>query len=117
MLVFGGYTNRNVWALPLAERPIWTQLLTVGWSPSPRSQPSVIYDPVRDRMLVFGGYGSEGMGVEHNDVWALPLSGLNWVQLAPSGALPAGRGPHTAPFDAVPDRMVRDRRDYFRRRL
>ena len=52
---------------------------------------AAIYDPVRDRMLVFGGFGSTP-----GEVWALPLSSPAWTQLAPSGGPPVAE-PARAP--------------------
>jgi galactose oxidase-like protein len=103
MVVFGGFDgspDRNdVWALSLAGSPTWTQITPAGTPPSPRERHTAIYDPVRDRMLVFGGNG--------NDVWALSFTGSpTWVQLAPAGSPPPGRGGHGAIYDPVRDRMV-----------
>ena len=89
MVVFGGvdstarYLN-DVWALSLAGTPAWTQLTPAGTPPSARSDHSAIYDPVRDRMVVFGGILD---GVRYrNDVWALSLAGTPaWTQLTPAG--------------------------------
>ena len=71
--------------------------------PSGRSEHTAIYDPVRDRMVVFGGYD----GTLRNDVWALSLSGSPaWSALAPAGSPPSARYGHTAIYDPVRDRMV-----------
>src|SRR5262249_21973435 len=51
--------------------------------PTTREGHSAIYDPVRDRMVVFGGFGG-GFYFNHltNDVWALSLTGRpTWTQL------------------------------------
>jgi len=45
----------DVWSLSLAETPTWTQLTPTGALPIARDAQSAIYDPVRDRMVVFGG--------------------------------------------------------------
>jgi len=64
----------------------------------------MVYDPVRDRMLVFGGNGS---GVLLNDVWALSLGDPPvWEQLFSSSDPPSPRMEHSAVFDPVRDRMV-----------
>jgi hypothetical protein len=62
MVVFGGYYYdgsdhylNDVWALSLAGTPAWTQLTPSGTPPTARCYHSAIYDPVRDRMVVFGG--------------------------------------------------------------
>jgi hypothetical protein len=108
MVVFGGiglgsrYLN-DVWTLSLAGTPAWTQLTPTGTAPSQRTYHSAIYDPVRDRMVVFGG----GAGSRYNDVWALSLAGTPaWTQLTPSGTPPSARISHSAVYDPVRDRMV-----------
>src|SRR5262249_17398553 len=62
VVVFGGITDNaertnQVWALSLSDKPAWTQLTPSGVSPSPRVNHSAIYDPVRDRMVVYAGSG------------------------------------------------------------
>jgi predicted small integral membrane protein len=106
VMVFAGYSSsglNDVWALSLASTPTWTQLTPSGTPPSARYRPSAIYDPVRDRMVVFGGWS----GTFINDVWALSLTGTPvWTQLTPSGTSPSVRVYHTAIYDPVRDRMV-----------
>src|SRR5262245_47063492 len=56
---------------------------TVDLQPSPRGSQSTIYDPLRHRMLMFGGD-------EHSElqdaVWALDLDGQSiWTKLVTSG--------------------------------
>jgi len=101
----GGSGRRNdVWALALAGTPAWTELTPSGTPPSARSGHSAIYDPVRDRVLVFGGSDDSGL---RNDVWALALTGSPaWTALAPGGAPPPVRSTHSAIYDPVRDRMV-----------
>jgi hypothetical protein len=110
MVIFGGYVNsyssfRDVWALSLAGTPAWTPLASSGTRPSSRYWHSSIYDPVRDRMVVFGG--DEGWGSYLNDVWVLSLAGTPaWTQPTPSGTPPGVRERHSAIYDPVHDRMV-----------
>lgn len=106
MLVFGGWTgapNAETWALSLGATPTWSLLLTDA-GPSARYGHSSVYDPVRDRMIVFGGFDD----ARRNDVWALSLSGpLTWTQIAPAtGPAPAPRRYHSAIYDPVRDRMI-----------
>jgi hypothetical protein len=107
MLVFGGYLLggqevNEVWALSLGDAPAWAQLTPAGTPPSVRCEQSAIYDPVRDRMLVFGG-----VNPFLNDVWELSLAGAPaWTELAPTGTLPGERASHGAVYDPVRDRMV-----------
>jgi hypothetical protein len=108
MLVFGGFTGEvylnDVWALSLAGTPAWTELTPSGTPPHTRYRQSAIYDPVRDRMVVFAGWWS---GTNFNDVWELSLAGTPaWTELAPSGTPPSARYSHSAIYDPVRDRMV-----------
>src|SRR5438093_1648632 len=75
MVVFGGevdYRSTNdLWQLTLDREPQWGPLMPGGALPSRRLGQSAVYDPVRDRMLVFGGFDSSGVVA---DVWALSLT-------------------------------------------
>ena len=108
MVVFGGLGSgqlkNDVWALSLTGSPAWSEIVPAGQPPTPRFHHTAIYDPVRDRMLVFGGWDTKPT----NDVWALSLSGNpSWSRLLPSpGQGPEGRYQHTAIYDPVRDRMV-----------
>jgi hypothetical protein len=106
MVVFGGQAGgsisyNDVWALSLAGTPAWTQLTPTATPPSVRRGHSAIYDPERDRMVVFGGYA------HRNDTWALTLAGTPaWAELTPAETPPSGRYGHTAIYDPIRDRMV-----------
>ena len=108
VVVFGGYDGsgfrNDVWALSLAGSPAWSALSPAGSPPVARIEHTAIYDPVRDRMVVFGGYDGS---IFRNDVWALSLAGSPaWSALSPAGGPPAARLEHTAIYDPVRDRMV-----------
>jgi hypothetical protein len=97
----GGYSN-DVWALSLSGGLAWTKLAPAGTPPSERGFDAGLYDAARDEFVVLGGFG----GTYLNDAWVLSLTGSpTWSQLAPDGALPGGRGFHTAVLDAVHDRI------------
>jgi hypothetical protein len=107
ILVFGGFDGsyrNDVWALSLAGTPTWTQLLPSGTPPEGRLAAAVVYDAVRNRMVVFGGY--DGI-VPRADVWALSLGATpQWTQLAPAGEAPAPRANLQGIYDAAYDRMI-----------
>lgn len=113
MLLFGGsdrfVTLATTWELPLDGPLAWRPLVTVGEPPS-RVDHSAIYDPVRDRMIVFSGWhdpAGPSNGTVLADVWELSLGGVpTWLPMAISGAPAAGRQNHTAIYDPVRDRMV-----------
>jgi len=108
MIVFGGSVGGigqgDTWALSLQDPPTWTQLQFSGPTPDVRLGHSAVYDPVRNRILIFGGWNQGG---PRNDVWALPLSGTpEWAEIIPSGTSPPGRSRHAAIYDLPRDRMV-----------
>src|SRR5439155_6755856 len=85
-VMYGGTAEHepsaDVWVKPLSGDAPWTPLVVEGPRPSARSSHFAVYDPVGERMIVYGG-------VAHTDdaaVWALSLSGTpRWTQIV-SGA-------------------------------
>ena len=111
LIIFGGDGEfgiylKDVWALSLSGDPTWTDISPAGGPPAGLHGSSAVYDPLRDRMLVFGGLTSSSPFYP-TDMWALSLSGTpTWSMLAPTGTLPSGRYGHTAIYDPVRDRMI-----------
>jgi hypothetical protein len=110
MIVFGGLINSaqpalsEVWQLDLSGAPNWSLLTTANPGPD-RAGHSAVYDPVRDRMIVFGGYDHNG--TYQSDVWELTLSDPpTWNLLQPSGIGPSARPYHSAIYDPIKDRVV-----------
>lgn len=78
----------------------------VGGGPSARVGHTLIYDPLNERLVLFGGIDLSGWLA---DVWVLDLSapGLGaWSSITPTGTPPQGRYSHTAIYDADGDRMI-----------
>jgi hypothetical protein len=68
---------------------------------------SAIYDPVADRMLVFGGSTSIYGNAPTNETWQLALADPPaWSLLSPGGTPPSPRLNHVALYDPVRDRML-----------
>jgi len=54
---------------------MWVELHPDGAPPSSRELHTAVYDPIGDRMVVFGGLdGANAL----NDVWALSLAGVTF---------------------------------------
>jgi galactose oxidase-like protein/Kelch motif protein len=109
MMVFGGGgvdgLLGDLWALDLENAPAWTQVAAFGGAPSARARHSAVYDPVHQRMVVFGGATFEGELL--NDVWSLSLVGVpTWTRLFPEGEPPSPRAGHRAFYDPVAGAMT-----------
>ncbi len=115
MLIFGGSTSddyygakNDVWELDLRGVPTWTQIVTSGTQPLARRSGTAIFDPIRNRMIIYGGFDAvPGSDQFLGDTWALDFDGPpTWSQLAPSGPMPAGRDVAAAAYDPIHDRMI-----------
>lgn len=116
MLIFGGSTsddyygsNNDVWELKLRGVPHWTKLTTQGTKPKARRSGTAIFDALRNRMVIYGGFDAvPGSDQFLGDTWALDFDSNPpaWTQLAPAGTIPPGRDAMTAGYDAIHDRMI-----------
>jgi hypothetical protein len=108
MVMYGGedadYRLKDSWALALAGAPTWSQLHPVGTALPPSHVPSAIYDPIGDRMLVYGGFD----GVSQSNLIALSLATDPplWAELHPGGVAVPARAWHSAVYDPGGRRMV-----------
>ncbi len=87
--------------------PTWTQLSLVGSLPQGRYAHTAVYDPVNNRLIVFGGQAIINM---LNDIWVLSNANgqggtSSWTQLAPTGG-PSVRAFHSAVYDPASNRMI-----------
>src|SRR5262245_38113277 len=108
VIFFGGYRPSSpineLWQLTLSGTPTWSMLAANNAPPPARVAHTMIYDPMGDRVIVFGGKGNVAY---LNDVWQLSLGGTpTWTHLLPSGTPPDGRYGHNAIFDSQRLRMI-----------
>ena len=115
MLIFGGSTNddyyganNDVWELDLHGNPSWNQVVTSGTPPQARRSGTAILDPLRNRMVIYGGFDAIRDSDQFlADTWALDFNGTpTWSQLAPAGTTPVGRADNAAAYDPIHDRMI-----------
>jgi hypothetical protein len=111
IVVIGGWRDIGFagflgpWSLSLDETPTWTEMAPTGDPPPWRAAHTAIYDPVRDRVVMFGGYNLE---FDYQDVWALQFVGdsSEWIELTPAGGPEGGVDGHVAIHDPLRDRMI-----------
>ncbi len=89
----------------LAQAPDWSwnKLQPAGSQPPARAYGTAVYDPLADRIILFGGRGSGGF---LNDVWAYDIGSNNWEEVNPLGTPPSPRHGHNAVYDPGGHRMV-----------
>jgi hypothetical protein len=88
------------WVRSLAGDEGWHLLEVPGPGPGFKEAGCTAYDPVRQRMILFGGLFTNG-------VWALDLNGSpRWHQLAPAGSGPGDRYGATMVYDPGSDRVI-----------
>ncbi|HYO48837.1 MAG TPA: kelch repeat-containing protein [Chloroflexia bacterium] len=78
----------------------WKQVSTQG-KPGPRQHHSMIYHPVRQKVLLFGGISSTGL---HNTLWE--WDGSDWQQINTSGSAPSPRLGARMSYDAKSGNVV-----------
>ena len=117
MIEFGGVTSGNlltneVWVLSNANGlnppPVWVLLNPSGSAPPPRRDHVAVYDPVNNRMIMFGGVIGTGFA---SDVWVLSnangLGGTSaWTQVVPQNSTPIPRRYAAAGYDPDTNRLT-----------
>ena len=120
LIVFGGALGANgpvsndVKVLVDANgigNPSWIMLSPIGTAPTPRGNPSAVYDPLSNRLIIFGGRKSLANNELFNDVWVLTnANGLGgtpeWKRIDPIGPLPPARLAHVLGFDPNSNRLI-----------
>ncbi len=114
VLVYGGVMmgptafepQADTWALSLTGTPSWSLLPAAAGPDQACAFFSLVLDPRRDRLLLFGG--RDEAGTARNDVWQLALGdpAANWEHVDVSGTAPTPRFYHDAIYDPVRDRML-----------
>lgn len=115
MLSFGGSTSDNyygadndVWELDLHGLPTWSKVVTSGTPPIARRTCTAVFDALRNRMVVYGGFDAVPYSDKFlGDTWSLDFNGPpTWSPLAPSGTMPVGRDAVAGVYDPIHDRMI-----------
>jgi len=107
-LVFGGLTTNSVFFNDLWEwdspTETWTERVISGPQPSPRYATGMVWDLARQRAVVFGGAGPNGVYL--NDLWEWNGTTGTWTNPTPGGAQPTARAYHTMAYDSVRQKVV-----------
>jgi hypothetical protein len=107
-IMFGGRgaegALRDTWILDFNGHPRWEQLDPEAPAPSARFGSSAVYDPLGDRVVLFGGTDSDTTAF--SDCWQLSLAGTPaWSRIRPSGT-PSARCFAATTYDSRRQRLV-----------
>ena len=105
-----GFDGRDLWALGLDSGTAWEKLSRLGDLPPRSGEPSLVLDPIGDRVLMCGGCIAQGDGT-HCGATNLLLSydlsqPSEWKRLAIPGDNPPPMYFHSGIFDPKRRRMV-----------
>lgn len=124
MVAFGGNTDtgtllNDLWnlvgAFPANSKTFltetWTQVSATGTPPTARFGHTAVYDPVSNRMMVFGGSLNTASTSCTNDFWILDSANSanatpTWIKMTASGTLPGARTGHKAVYDTTTNSMI-----------
>jgi galactose oxidase-like protein len=108
-IVFGGGDSRgqfgDTWEYDAAQAR-WTQVASTGTpagSPFVRLQPAMVYDEVRARPFLFGGY--DVISGDPADAWEFDSATATWIR-APGPSGPPGRVGHAMAYDGARGRAI-----------
>ena len=104
LYLFGGQDTapaNDLWTYSLAQRR-WTEVGAASPKPPARFGHTLLFDPVRNRLIVFGG---QARGF-FNDVWAFDIARGAWQQIGRDEAGPSQRYGHSAIYETARDRMI-----------
>jgi hypothetical protein len=102
-VLFGGAFVTPEGVVPLNDTwewngTVWTQRIVAGPKPSPRASHTVVYDSLRQRTVLFGGY-DDSSGIDNGETWEWNGAGAGaWTQRTVTG--PSPRGGHRMVYDA-----------------
>ena len=110
VILFGGMRNSSLlddtWAYD-PQRNTWTQLDPGGDTPSPRYGHSMVFDPNRGMIYLFGGAYEEGDTLTtYNDLWVYDCARNTWARLDPFGDRPSTRAGQSMVLDLDADKLM-----------
>ena len=82
-----------------ADDGTWTEVR----QPPPRSLAAAAFDPIREQLVMFGGFLPAGVSQE---VWTCSLQSRSWTLRTVQGPSPPGRRDHTLVYDSIADRFI-----------
>ncbi|MGI6394398.1 MAG: Kelch repeat-containing protein [bacterium] len=105
VVLFGGASNshrqQDTWEWDGASN-VWVNRTPGVTVPSKRRNHSMVYDPVRGKTVLFGGWANTVL----NDTWEWDGVKGTWANVAPAGNSPEARFDHAMAYDFSTNKIV-----------
>jgi len=107
-ILFGGWSEatsahlNDVWVYDYLANT-WTSVTSTGAAPPARGGHAMAYDPVQDKIVLFGGTDSS---TYFNDTWVFDFTTSTWTQVTPMGDMPSPRSGHRMAYDPTTATVV-----------
>lgn len=96
----------DLWSYDLQSGE-WTEHTTTGEGPSRRTFLGDLWDPIRKRIVIFGGQRGDFSSMAFQDTWALDVESKTWTQLDDgTGEVPSTRMHAHVEYDAARDQYL-----------
>ncbi|MFX1254392.1 MAG: Kelch repeat-containing protein [Promethearchaeota archaeon] len=86
VILFGGHNQQfilnDTWVYDFSSNN-WTQMFPQT-GPSVRYGHTMVYDPVNQKVILFGGHADVSYGEINNDLWTYDYSSNNWAEFSPN---------------------------------
>ncbi|MFX0058625.1 MAG: Kelch repeat-containing protein [Candidatus Heimdallarchaeota archaeon] len=108
IVIFGGWNSTTT---PYASTWIYDFNLdtytekTPSPSPRRRAEPGMVYDSLRDMIILFGGRENFTDNGDHNDTWSYDCDSNTWTELFPINT-PSARRAASMVYDSESDRII-----------
>lgn len=108
IVIFGGW---NLTTVPHQDTWIFDYNIdqytkrTPSIAPRRRAEPGIIYDSLRDNVILFGGRENQSTAGDRDDTWTYDYNSNSWTQLFPVSS-PSARRAHRMVYDSESDRII-----------
>ena len=103
--LFGGFTEEvvgDMWLYDPAANT-WSEIDPSGTMPAARDRHRMVYDPARNRVLLFGGWLGDYCV---DETWAYDPAANTWAELHPVGEHPSRRDSHAMVYDPGAGKVI-----------
>ena len=101
VILFGGWSKdtsthlNDIWIYDYVANT-WTAVTSTGEAPPARGGHSMAYDPVEDKVVLFGGTDSN---TYFDDTWVFDFATSTWTQVTAALEIPNARAGHRMAYD------------------